>query len=143
MKNRTTKSSKGQIWGCARLWAPAVYLLFACCPHHVCGKPHGHARCQQWPMHVCTGSHWPCKTQKGPWATCNAPTQPFLTLCQQCPGGPKLLLSLFLKFATSQVAQNPQEHDSGATTNHTSTNCGHWGTKSTHGGHALPCLNFF
>ena len=34
----------------------------------------------------------------------------FLTLCQEYPGGPKLLLSLFLKFATSQVAQNPQGH---------------------------------
>ena len=128
---------------------PTVYLQFTCCllvAHTMCvASPMGMqgANNDQCMCALVPTGHAKPKRGLGPLAMPRH--SHFLTLCQEYPGGPKLLLSLFLKFATltSKVAQNPHQHGSGATANHTSTNCGHWGTKSTHGGHSLPCLNFF
>ena len=120
-------------------------MLFACCllaAHTMCvASPMGMqgANNDQCMCSLVPTGHAKPKRGLGPLAMPHH--NHFLTLCQEYPRGPKLLLSLFLKFATSQVAQNLQEHGSGATANHTSTNCGHWGTKSTHvGAPGMHCL---
>ena len=132
VKNGIKKSSKGQIWGCAHrprgtCSLPAVYLQFTCCllvAHTMCvASPMGMqgANNDQCMCPLVPTGHAKPKRGLGPLAMPRH--SHFLTLCQEYPGGPKLLLSLFLKFATSQVAQNPHQHGSGATANHTSTNC--------------------
>ena len=97
MENRTTKSSKGRRFGvvhasghlqftCCLL---AVYLLFACCPHHVRGKPHGHVRCQQVKgQSMCPlvpTSH--AKPKRGLAPLAMPRPSHFLTICQEYPGG--------------------------------------------------------